>query len=46
MFDKVKEFLVGAIETGEFNVAAFLGLVKEALAAIFGFVAKEEGIEA
>ena len=41
MFEKVEAFFKDAIDNG-FDVDKFLTLIKEALAAIFGFIEKEE----
>lgn len=44
MFDKVKEFITKTVDSGEFVVADFIALVQELVAAIFGFIKKEEEI--
>ncbi len=44
MFDKIKDFLFATIDSGEFVVADFLAVLKDVLAAIFGFIKEEEEI--
>jgi len=41
MFDTIKEFFVNVIETGEFDVAEFIGIIQALVEAIFGIVNKE-----
>lgn len=44
MFDTIFAFVKDAVSTGKFDVEAFLAIINDALAAIFGFIKKEEEI--
>ena len=42
MFDTIKNFVLDAFKTGNFDVKAFLEILNTLLGEIFGFIEKEE----